>query len=261
MRSLTIMLIVLYCPITQAAEKRTINVSAKSEIKVEPDEVLLNLAIHTRDKHLSIAKRDNDEISSKVIPLATSYSIAAKNVKITGLNIRPDYGDYDNRSVTPIAFEFIRSVEIRLTDFKNIEPFLSDAIEAGITNVSRLHFRVSNQREHQFKARKLAMIYAREKAEHLTELANMKLGFPIHIKEDIEYNWNAGGFGGAMGAAATLPQNPSQKAYEKIGPYKQGLMFVALQKDKKNNKAKLLVAPGQIKISAEVMVEFEMSPK
>ena len=34
-----------------------------------------------------------------------------------------------------------------------------------------LHFRVGNQRKHQFEARKLAVTYAREKAEHLTELS------------------------------------------------------------------------------------------
>ncbi len=66
--------------------------------------------------------------------------------------------------------------------------------------MNRLHFRVSNQREHQFAARKQAVTYAREKAEHLTELTGMQLGSPIRIEEDVEHNWDAGGFGGSVGS-------------------------------------------------------------
>ncbi|MCH9653260.1 MAG: SIMPL domain-containing protein, partial [Planctomycetes bacterium] len=240
-------------------EHRSIQVTAKSEIKVAPDEVILNLAVRTRDKHLSIAKRNNDEITSAILPLATKYSIAAQDVQVTDLDISPDYGDYGNRSETPIAFEFVRAFKIRMTEFKNIEPYLSDAINAGLTDVSSLRFRVSNQREHQFNARKLAMTYAREKAEHLTELTKMKLGGPLRIEEDVEHNWNASGFGGAM----VLHRNRLPKAIEKIGPHKQGQMFVTLQKgnDNKDKVAKVLVTPGLITISAEVMVEFEMSPE
>lgn len=247
----------LCCSTILAAENRSITVTAKSEIKVAPDEVLLNLAVSTRDKHLSIAKRNNDEITAAILPLAKKYSIAAPDLKITDLEIHPDYGEYGNRSATPLGFTFVRSIQIRMTEFQNIEPYLSDAINLGLTGVTSLQFRLSNQREHQFKARKLAMTYAREKAEHLTELTNMKLGSPLRIEEDVEHNWNAGGFGGSM----VLHKNRPKKAIDKMGTQNQELMFVTLQKENKNKIAKLLLAPGLIKISAEVMVEFEMSTK
>lgn len=260
MRIWLAVLILLSCSIVEAAEQPSITVSAKSEIQVVPDEVVLYLSAHTRDKHLSIAKRDNDEITTAVMQVFPRYMIPAEDVKLTDLKVDPDYGQYDNRSETPLAYEFVRSIRVRLTNFKYIEPLISDVIEAGLNDVSRLHFRVSNQRKYQFEARKLAMTYAREKAVHLTELTNMKLGSPLRIEEGIESNWNAVGFGGAMVKMEQLQPQPDQKPAQPVEPK---LMLVKLQKEKgKDEKTlQILSSPGQITISAEVTVEFAMSPE
>ncbi|QDT89114.1 SIMPL domain-containing protein [Gimesia algae] len=258
MKILLAALVLLSGSIVEAADQPSITVSAKSEIQVAPDEVVLYLSAHTRDKHLSIAKRDNDEITTAVMKVFPRYSIPDEDVKVTDLQVDPDYGKYDNRSETPLAYEFVRSIRVRLTNFKHIEPLISDVIEAGLNDISRLHFRVSNQRKYQFEARKLAMTYAREKAVHLTELTNMKLGSPLRIEEGIESNWNAGGFGGAMVRQEQSQPLPDQKPAQ---PVESKLMLVKLQKDKgqEEKTIQILSSPGQITISAEVTVEFAMS--
>jgi uncharacterized protein YggE len=108
-----------------AEEQRSIKVTAKSEIKVAPDEVVLQLAVHTRDKNLLTAKRDNDKIAAAVISLATTHGIPAADVKVTDLDVSPDYGDYGRKQSTPVAYDFNRSIEVRVVEFKKIEPFLS----------------------------------------------------------------------------------------------------------------------------------------
>lgn len=260
MRLLMIVLTCICCSVLHAEEQPSIQVSAMSEIQVVPDEVVLLLSAHTRDKQLSIAKRDNDQITTAVMKLVPRYSIPDEDVQVSDLKIDPDYGQYDNRAEKPTAFEFIRSIRVRITDFNNLEPFLSDAIDAGLNDIRRLHFRVSNQRKYQFEARKLAMTYAREKAEHLTELTDMQLGAPLRIEEGIESNWDAGGFGGFAGASLTQPP-PEQK---RMGPKKPKLMLVNLQKEANEDKEKtvrILSAPGQITISAKVTVVFAMKPR
>ena len=57
MKALTLGALLLICPGVLAAETRSIKVTAKSEIKVAPNEVVLELAVHTRDKVLLNAKR------------------------------------------------------------------------------------------------------------------------------------------------------------------------------------------------------------
>ncbi|MCA9233449.1 MAG: SIMPL domain-containing protein [Planctomycetales bacterium] len=64
----------------------------------------------------------------------------------------------------------------------------SAAFDAGLSHVTGLQFRVSNQRHHQFEARKLAIAHAKEKAEHLAKLIGTPRGlrnsapYPSHAK-------------------------------------------------------------------------------
>ena len=237
-----------------AEELRSIKVTAKSETKVDPDEVVLQLAIYTQDKQLLTAKRENDKITAAILSLAPTHAIPVADVKVTNLDVAPDYGNYGHRESTPIAYDFTRSIEVRLSDFKKIEPFLSDAFDAGLSHITGLQFRVSNQRQHQFEARRLAVTFAKEKAEHLTELTGMKLGSPIRIEEDVEQNWEAGGFGGGIGVGAVSPQKKNDGIAFKPGEF----TFVAFQ-DAVENQTESLSAPGQILITAHVTIEFEMS--
>lgn len=253
MRWLVLTLFSFSHTVALGAEEHSITVTAKSEVKVAPDEVVLELAVHTQDKQLLVAKRENDKIASAVLELTATHSIPAADVMVTDLDVAPDYGRFGERQGEPIAYDFSRSIDVRLTDFKKIEPFLSAAFEAGLSHVRRLHFRVSNQREHQFEARKLAVTYAREKAEHLTQLTGMKLGSPIRIEEGVEMNWDAGGFGGGIGAS--LPRSRS----DRIASGKPQFTFVNFQQAAAQEATDKLIAPGQIIITAHVTVEFEMS--
>jgi uncharacterized protein YggE len=151
---------------------------------------------------------------------------------------------------TPISYDFKRSVEMRLTDFDQLEPLLTLAFQAGLTNVAYLQFRVSNQREHQFKAREQAVHFAKEKAEHLVSLTNMKLGSPITIREDVEYNYRGGGFGGS--AAFSNRDQPLQlKKY----------ILASLDEATPSNKRpkSQLLAPGQVTLHATVKIVYEMT--
>lgn len=224
-----------------------------SGVKVAPDEVLLRFAIHTRDADLLVAKRENDRITATVLKLPARYSVPTEDVKVTGLDVDPDYGSGVQRSKTPLAYDFRRTLEVRLTDFDDIEPFIADAVDAGVSSFASLHFRVGNQMEYQFEARQLAVRYAREKAEHLTELTGMKLGKPIRIEEGIEHNWDTGAFGGMAFTQETVrePNAPGTSAGRRVVP-------VSLSEDGETPARQLVPAPGHIVIEAHVTIEYEM---
>ncbi len=81
----------------------------------------------------------------------------------------------------------------------------------------------------------------------------MKLGSPLHIEEEVEHNWDAGGFGGAIGV--NLPQDQGNQTASRKPPF----TFVEFQKAADQEAADKLTAPGQIIITAHVTIEFEMS--
>ncbi len=264
MKPLIIALLCSVCSLASAQMTRSIKVTAKSEIVVDPDEVVLGLEIRTSNKDLLVAKRDNDKITAAVLALVPKHSIPAENVEVARLDVSPYYGDYRNRQMKPVAYLFSRSIQIRLTEFTKIEPLLDEAFDAGLSGVSGLHFRVSNQRQHQFDARRLAVNYAREKAEHLTELTGMKLGLPIRIEEGVEHNPDAGGFGGfgGGGLGANLQKREPAK---QVAADERPFAFAAHQVTQPSNgnqaAESALFAPRRIVIDAHVTVEFSMSPK
>ncbi|MDG1875336.1 MAG: SIMPL domain-containing protein [Mariniblastus sp.] len=247
---------------TLGAQERTIEVTAMSQIKVVPDEVFLDFRIETRKQELMDAKKANDELASKVFRIAKDHGILSTDVSVFDMDLTPvfkrnDDGDADGIK-TPIAFRYLRSMQVRMTEFKTIEPFLDECYKVGVQDLSGVSFRLSNQREHQFRARELAVTYCREKATHLTELTGMKLGAPMSIKEDVEESWDTGGFGGGVfGGSASIDKPAVPRALGKSND-RAGTFFVSI-----NNLAELqeldLVAPGQIDINARVSIVYEMT--
>ena len=77
MRWLVFALVAFVYTVALGAEERSIKVTAKSEVKVAPDEAVLELAVHTQDKQLLAAKRENDKIASAVLELTSTHSISA----------------------------------------------------------------------------------------------------------------------------------------------------------------------------------------
>ncbi len=259
---------------------RTIMISARSEVMVEPDEVVIRARVTTHDKDIYNAKSVNDKIAQRVLTVARSHGLPDKDVMITDMDVSPVHDRYREF----IHYEFERSLEFTLTDFTEIEPLLSDLIEAGVTRIDRVHFRVADQRKHQIEARRLAVEYAKVKASHLAELNDQRLGLAIHIREDVENNWNAGGafgFGGGAGASLTpdlgnrLVQSRGQSVESRPpGTHAVGSRFhlaawYQAEPEEKNNKKATspnkkntkLLAPGQIEINATVTIQFELLAK
>ena len=254
---------ILLAALSLQAQERTIRVSAMSEIKVVPDEVYLDFRIESRQEELMDAKKANDELAMRVIAIAKDHGIPSADVSVFDMDLTPVYKKNDeddlNQSVRmPIAFRYLRSMEVRLTDFKKIEPFLVECYKVGVQDLSGVSFRVSNQREHQFRARELAVTYCREKATHLTELTGMKIGSPISIREDVERNFEAGGYGGGGVFGASLESDRSRLPGNEQNADRSDTLYVSF-----NSLAELqeidLVAPGQIDISAKVTITYEMT--
>lgn len=235
---------------TLGAQERTIQVTAMSQIKVLPDEVLLDFRVETRKEELMDAKQANDELALKVFGIAKEHGIPSADVSVFDMDVSPVYQrneDREEQSIkTPIAFRYLRSMQVRMTDFKTIEPFLVDCYKVGLQDLSGLSFRLSNQREHQFRARELAVTYCLEKATHLTELTGMKLGSPMSIKEDVEETWDSGGFGGGVFGASVEDDD------------RDGTILVSISSLEELQELDL-VAPGQIDINAKVSIVYEMT--
>ena len=239
------------CPVQGADPDRSITVSARADIKVAPDRVLLTLSVHTEDaKDLLAAKADNDNRTRAVLALADKYGIPEKHFLIDSIDMGPQY-----QRMVLVGYRVDRDIEITLDDFALLEPVLSDALAAGATGVHGVLFVTTKHREQQFEARKLAVEHAKEKAAHLAELNGLKLGKAIRIEESVEGDIHTEGFGfGGMAAS---------DAGERPGRAKIHLVAADLPATKRGEKPpaspRKPIAPGQLTISATVTITFELT--
>lgn len=276
MRTLLIYILCLtFGSFTQAEEKRrVVTVSAQSEFRVAPDEAIIAFSVSTKNDKLLAAKVENDSLTTAIVKAVKAQSITAEEFKVTDLDMGPRY---ERSSQILLDYSVTRSFEIRTKDFAKIDRIIGGIVDAGgdSISISQLKLQVRDQRKHQVEARRLAVEFAREKATHLAELNQMKLGNAITITEEVEYNNDAGGFGGFGGGLSAVDPSPDSHIAtvpKSSTPKTRSLVsLVSLQKAPAAPEAKLkevqaanqdvLLSPGQISLNATVKIEFELLPK
>ena len=221
-----------------AVQQRSITVSGTAEIKVVPDQVVLNLGIETNDLDLATAKTKNDGVVQRVQALVKELNIDSKDIQTDFYHIEPRYSDsYAQRSF--LGYFVQKSIVITLRNVAGFEELLSRALVAGVTNVQKVDFRTSDLRSYRDQARAAALTAAREKAQAMAGQLGARAGDPLAIREETS-NWYSG-YSSWWGYSSPATQNVIQNAGGSA----------AWQPDSG-------VAPGQISVTATVSVDFAL---
>jgi uncharacterized protein YggE len=233
--------IVLLLPFAAlAAEKgqpRLITVSGDAEVKVAPDEVIITLGVETWNEDLEVAKSENDQRVRKIIDTVKQHGVEEKHVQTDHRSIEPRYRDqWEHR--TFIGYFVRKTVVVTLKDITLFEDLLSSVLKAGANYLHGIQFRTTELRKHRDKARALAIKAAREKAHALAGELGQKVGKPHSIQEGY------GGWGYFRGWGSRWGGGMMQNVVQ------QGAGGTAAGESS--------IAPGQISVTAQVTVSFEL---
>ena len=224
---------------TAPARARTISVSGSADVMVVPDEVTLNLGVETSDPVLDTARNTCETVIKSVMDLAKEMGIDPKYLQSGFVHIDPRYQDsYTQRSF--IGYYVTKTLTVNLKDISKFETLLGRALKLGVTHVYGVEFRTSELRKYRDQARALALKAAREKADAMAKELGAAAGDPLSIREE-QNSWYSGysswwGWGGAGSASQNVVQNSPSVA----------------------GVSDLPLAPGQIAVSAQVAVDFEL---
>ena len=133
-----------------ASDLPLVTVSGQADIRVVPNELVLDLEVVTRGKVIEIVKKLNDVSLTKVVLLAQSYQISPLDIQTDHLEIQPKYtaGD-DKKGPVFLGYEMTKGVRLRLRDVSKTESLLSDVIKAGVNRVRGVSFNHSELRKYQ----------------------------------------------------------------------------------------------------------------
>ncbi|MEH6418266.1 SIMPL domain-containing protein [Pseudomonas sp. CGJS7] len=205
-------------PTAPTPGQRSVSVSGSAEVKVAPDEILLNVGVETRHPRLDEAKKLNDESVRAALALLKRDGVPDKDVQTDYISIEPRYEyESDNRAAltqaraVPLVYVVRKSIGIRLTRVNEFENVLSGLLANGVQYIHGIEFRTSQLRKHRDAARALAVQAAKEKADALTQAMGVKRGAVQSISESYSGGWWRGGGGWGAGGGQMM-QNVMQNA-------------------------------------------------
>jgi len=163
---------------------RIISVTGTAEIKVPPDEVQLTLGIDSHDKDLVVAKASNDQRIKKLMALAHTAGIEAKNIQTSALTMGPEYSE--EKIPKLLGYQVAQTVTVTLTDLSKYEDLMTSFLKVGVNRVDGIVFVVADPKKYREDARLRAVRAAREKANTMAVELGQSLGKPWEVTEEAE---------------------------------------------------------------------------
>lgn len=166
-----------------------VNVSGVGEVKVQPNEVVVNLGVETREKTLDAARKETDKKAAAIISYLKKQGVDAKDIQTSFVTLQPIYNSGEYGRTSPDFYQAQKNMTVRVRKIEKFDALLSGLYEIGANHVNGIQFQVSDVEKYKTEARKRAVANAREKANLLTSELDSKLGRVYAISE-------AGGSGG-----------------------------------------------------------------
>jgi len=246
---ITLFLALMLAALSPAVAQTTppqISLSGTAEVKVAPDEIMLNVAVETRGATLEPARLENDQKIAAVLAFLKQSKIKDGDVQVDFINVQPEY-DYSSSSseshVKPVAYIVRKNLEIRLIDVAGFQDILTGLLTKGVNYVNGIDFRTTQLRKYRDQARAMAIRAAKEKAMALTSELGAKLGkvTSINANDYSGYYGNYWGMNRGFNSFNNVAQNQA--------PANPGAA---------SDAAEDTFAVGQISVSATVNVSFQI---
>lgn len=213
-----------------AKKAATVTVTQKNTTTIAPDTASVIVGVQTEAESAAEAQKKNQEQSADVTDAVKKLGIEAKNIRTTGYDIFPSYNSSGN-DVT--GYRVTTSLEISDLSIEQAGTVLSESIKAGANTVDGVRF-TSSQYDDQYQAAlQQAVSDSRKKAEVIATAAGQKLGHVLSVAEG--YQDDSARYNGLSYATAEASLD---KAAGAVG-----------------------LEPGELTITAEVTVVYEMQPQ
>ena len=172
---------------------RTIHVTGRGALSVDPDTATVTLGVAARNQDLKTAKATVDSTIQRLIALAVQLHIGAADLKTSGMNVVPQYRD--DTSEQFLGYDVTRSVTVSLRELQRLEQLLDGAIEAGANR--EFDVTLSSSREAQLKQEALSKAITDAKAQ--AEYTASRFGLRVGAVRSVSLNKVSGAFSTSAG--------------------------------------------------------------
>jgi uncharacterized protein len=200
-----------------------IKVNAEHTLYVEPNRAIVSIGIVTKDKELTIAQRQNQLISSKLLLSLEQNGIPKNHIQTSTYHIYPQY-NFEDGVQTFAGYEVRQIFSVTIDTINKIGKIIDDAIKAGANTVENIQFINSDTSNVYQQSLAIAYKKAFQKAVTLANASGQKL--------------------------VAQPKIISEKTYGKEIPYESNQFVKAASTEGTT------VQTGQIAVTAGLIVEY-----
>ncbi|MBJ6764949.1 SIMPL domain-containing protein [Myxococcaceae bacterium JPH2] len=157
---------------------RTIRVEGTGEVKAQPDEAYLDLAVETEGANVKVASEENARRMEKVLAALSSAGLTKRDLQTRNYNVYPTYTPPTPDGAEPKVkgYRVSNLVTAHVTDLSKVGSLLDKALTAGANRVDSVRFGLTREEAAQGEALRQAVARARQSAQVLATALNVKLG-------------------------------------------------------------------------------------
>lgn len=163
--------------------QRNITVTGQGEAMGAPDMATLHVGVQTQAKDAAEAARRNEEVVKRIMAALEAQGIAEKDLQTADYSIWPEqrHDPQGENEMTIVGYRVNNSVRVTVRDIDAVGDVLGAATDAGANSINGISFAIEDSTALEAEARKAAMADARQQAEHLAELAGVRLGEVLQV--------------------------------------------------------------------------------
>ena len=166
-----------------AEQRHSIAITGEGKVVGVPDIAKVQLGYNVEKKTVADAQKNNTEkMNALVKKLKNDFKIDSKDIQTTNYNISPMYDWFDGKQKLR-GYQVSQNLSVKIRYLERVSQILEEAGNAGLNQVGGLYFEIDDPEKLKQEAREKALKQAKEKAEALAKVAEVKLGRIISFSE------------------------------------------------------------------------------
>jgi len=162
--------------------QRTISITGEGKVTAIPDIALVSLGLSTQKAKVAEAQTENSKTINSLIDKLKGLGIAKEDIQTTDYSIYPNY-DYNNGKQTLTGYTVSQNVQVKIRQTDKVDDVLKVAGDLNLNQIGGLTFTIDNPESYKQQARIKALENAKDKADALAQVMNVKLGKVISFSE------------------------------------------------------------------------------
>lgn len=218
---------------TVPTQENKISLTTSETVEVIPDMAEITLTIRTEDQSASVCQQKNTEKLNQLLGYLKELKFEDESIKTSGFALNPRY-KWTNNEQQFVGYEMRTTVVVTDVPMDQVGSMLSEAVENGANEIDSVSYFSSQYDQAYNQALAKAIELSKTKGEALALASGKKLGEVLNIKEMSDNQ-----YGRYVNAELTVSS----------GARKQMASNESIAMD---------VMPGEMQVTAEITVEFQL---